>query len=303
MSRNDKIGAKHFFGQETFVGLLIGIIICAIFLAVYGLIVTDPAFKQAEFKKYLFYSTAFRLSELSVDGGSINTSNAITTSLFLRNELNDGKTIENIITEENKIRPILEAVDVSDEQARLAAHFVAQGARREIVALAQNKEWKAFRQSPNNIKVLKELLAGEQIIPEIFYPKNNTKLLFWISVFIIQISVFISYLVRISERFYLKWNELQWNKVGTYVVIVLLTPAMWVIVSPWLLWKLFSFDFSGFMSKRREAKSTEKEKRRKDIETGFNANVLRGKFSEHRKESEALLLSLESKLQKEKGKA
>ena len=303
MSRNDKIGAKHFFGQETFVGLLIGIIICAIFLAVYGLIVTDPAFKQAEFKTYLFYSTAFRLSELSVDGDSINTSNAITTSLFLRNELNDGKTIENIITEENKIRPILEAVDVSDEQARLAAHFVAQGARREIVALAQNKEWKAFRQSPNNIKVLKELLAGEQIIPEIFYPKNNTKLLFWISVFIIQISVFISYLVRISERFYLKWNELQWNKVGTYVVIVLLTPAMWVIVSPWLLWKLFSFDFSGFVSKRREAKSTEKEKRRKDIETGFNANVLRGKFSEHRKESEALLLSLESKLQKEKGKA
>lgn len=306
MAKDERIGAEHFFGSETAKGFFIGILIALIVLFFYALASQFSENKKTlEFKKYLFYSAASKLNELNENKNvnAINANFGIFAANFLKNELKKGNTIENIVNEELKIRVILETADSSDERQKIASHFVSQGTSQDIVSLAQHNGWKKFRENPENIKVFKELLAGNGKIPEIIYPNHPTSFLFWIVIFIIQLSTFGGYLIRMEDYYDTKFYQLQWSKIGTYLVIFLLLPGMLVILIPWTLWRCVSFDFSEFIKKRREAKLLKKNERRKEMEKILDSNVLRGKFSEHRKESEALLLKLESKLQKERGTA
>lgn len=304
MAKNERVGAEHFFGTETISGFLIGIFIVFIVLVFYALASQFSENKKAlVFKKYLFYSAASKLNELNENGDIVSANFGIYAANFLKNELKKGNTIENIVNEELKIRVILETADSSEEREKIASNFMSQGTSQDIVSLAQHNGWKKFRENPENIKVFKELLAGNGKIPEIVYPNHPTPFLFWIAIFIIQLSTLSGYLIRIDDNYSIKFYQLQWGKIGTYLVIFLLSPGMWVVVVPWILWRFVSFDFSEFIKKRWEAKLLKRNERRKEMEKILDGNVLRKKFSEHRKESENLLAKLESKLEKERGTA
>lgn len=305
MAKPERIGAEHFFSEGTFCGLCIGLMIVFTGLLIYANENPVSENKKAlEFKKYLFYAAASKLNELNEKGDAININSAMYTANFLKNELEKGNTIENIIGEEMKARTILGGISNSDDRKKTASLLAVQGSR-DIIAFAQSDEWKTFRNNPENIKIFKELVAGGGKIPEVVYPKKNITMIFWITIVIVQISIFIGYLVGMHDFYSVKWHHLQWGKIGTYIVIAMLSPGMWVIVTPWLLWKFVSFDFSGFIfiREQKKAKLIKKEEARKAIEKSFDPNFLREKFSKHRKESENLLEKLESKLQKERGTA
>ena len=248
-----------------------------------------------------------RLNELDENSNVRNTNLAIFTANFLKNELKNGNTIEKVVGEEVKIRAFLDNISNSDERKKVASFLVAQGTSQNIILLVQNNEWKKFRDNPENIKILNELFLGNGKIPEIVYPKHNIMFIFWLAIFIIQISVFIGYLKQVNDGYhYPKFYQLQWGKVGTYIVILFLSPGMWVIVIPWALWKFVVLDISDipkFLRERKEEKQVKKDLERKAMEKSFDPAVIREKFSSHRKQSETLLQKLELKLQKERGTA
>ena len=304
MAKSERIEARHFFGVETFSGFIVGVFVVIVGLSIY--IIFSPVYpnqKSLEFKKYLFYTAASRLNELNEDSDPTNVNMAMFTANFLKKELKNGNTVEQIVSEEMKVRALLDNISDSSQREKTASFLTTQGTSQNILLLARNNEWKKFRENPENVKILNELFFGNGKIPEIIYPKHNTALIFLIAISIIQISTFIGYLERTGERryHYVKFYELQWGNVGTYVVILLLSPGMWVIVIPWAFWNLLFLDIGKFIRVAKEKKQAKKDLERRTMEENFDPAVIRGKFSSHRKESEALLRKLESRIQKERG--
>src|SRR3989344_955352 len=201
MANRDRIGARHFFGGGTIWGFLIGLFITLILLFIYN--ETNPVSRNQralEFKKYLFHAVVSKLGELNEEPDAENVNFVIATANFLKSEIEKGNTIESIVKEETKLSAIYN-ISHEDERERVATLFLPE-VPTHIILLAQNREWKRFRDNPENIRVLKELLAGNGKIPEIVYPDDNNWLNFWIAIFIIQLSTFIGYIGRVGENRY-----------------------------------------------------------------------------------------------------
>ena len=90
------------------------------------------------------------------------------------------------------------------------------------------------------------------------------------------------------------WYNANWKNPGTYIVILLMSPGIWILVVPWMAWKTPGAVWvvaKKFVEKRKERRET----KILVLEPG----KIFSDFAGSRKESEAFLKKLESKFQKE----